>query len=174
MFSNLLIVFGLILLASAAYAGHKGAPWVPTWKKDMDRVRRLLNLQEGERCVELGCGNGRISRDLAKTTEAQEIVGVELSLLQWMVANLQSRLDGSASKTSFILGNAFKHDLSEYDAVYMFLMPATYKKIQHKLEKELKPGSRVVSYVWPIPGWMPTKIDKVEGAVDIYFYQRPL
>ena len=174
MFTKILLIFGIIVLASAAYAGHKGAPWVPTWKKDMKRIREMLKLQAGERCVELGCGNGRISRDLAKTTDAKEIVGVELSLLQWLIAKLQSRMDGSFTKTSFVLGNAFKHDVSDYDAVYMFLMPETYAKIQNKLEKELKPGSQVVTYVWPIPGWMPTKIDKQEGSVDIYLYQRPL
>jgi len=174
MFTQFLFVLLLIIVASAAYAGHKGAPWVPTWKKDMARVKRLLDLQPGDAFVELGCGNGRVTRHLAKTTDVRHAIGVELSLLQWLVARLQSRLDGTAGKTAFVLGDAFKHDLSEYDAVYLFLMPEAYKKIVPKFEQELKPGARVVTYIWPIPGWEPTVAEQPEGASNIYLYQRPL
>lgn len=70
------------------------------------------------------------------------------------------------------LENAFVHDLSGYDAVYVFLMPETYEKIRPKFETELKPGARVVSYVWPIPGWEPTRVDEQIGALKMHYYER--
>ena len=170
MFWQILFVIVFIFLASAAYAGIQGAPWVPTWKRDMERLARLVKLQPGERFVELGCGNARVCRHLKQGQPEADVVGVELSLLQYGIGWLQNRLAGSGVKMK--LENVFKHDLSGYDAVYLFLMPETYQKIAAKLESELKPGSRVVCYVWPIPGWEPVHVDELEGAPKLYLYQR--
>ncbi|MEK7619851.1 MAG: class I SAM-dependent methyltransferase [Patescibacteria group bacterium] len=170
MFWQILLVVGFLLLISAAYAGIQGAPWVPTWKRDMKRVGELLTLQPGEKFVELGCGNARVCRHMKQTQPEAEVVGVELSLLQYGIGWLQNRLAGSGVKMK--LENAFKHDLTGYDALYVFLMPETYQKIRPKLEMELKSGARVVSYVWPIPGWDATRVDDLEGAPKLYYYER--
>ncbi|MFA4846057.1 MAG: class I SAM-dependent methyltransferase [Patescibacteria group bacterium] len=170
MFWNVLLAIGLILLASAAYAGLQGAPWVPTWKKDLKRIERLVALQPGEKFVELGCGNGRVCRAMKKSQPNATIEGVELSLLQHGVGWLQSRLAGSNVRHKF--GNVFAHDLSSYDAVYLFLMPKTYEKIRPKLEAELKPGARVLTYVWPIPGWEEDVLDMAEGSPNLFLYKR--
>jgi SAM-dependent methyltransferase len=160
----------LLLLASAAYAAWQGAPWVPTWKRDLKRIDKLLCLQPGEKFVELGCGNARVCRHLKHAQPQADVVGVELSLLQYGIGWLQNLLVRSGVRMK--LENVFVHDLSVYDAVYLFLMPETYQKIAPKLERELKPGSRVVCYVWPIPGWEPTYIDELAGAPKLYYYHR--
>lgn len=168
------VVLGIVtvLLGSLAYAAASGAPWVPTKKGDLKRIECLLQLQSGERFVELGCGNGRVCQYLAQKNPGAEVHGVELSLLQYFVAWVQNRL--TRSKIRFYFQNIFHHDLSDYDAVYLFLMPETYQKIQPKLKKELRPGARVVTYVWPIPGWEPVEIDHEEGALDLYLYCVPV
>lgn len=168
---QIFFIVTLFLLVSAAYAAWQGAPWVPTWKRDVRRITALLQLQPDEKFVELGCGNARVCRHLKREQPAAEVTGVELSLLQYGIGWLQNRLAGSGVKMK--LENAFKHDLSGYDAVYVFLMPETYQKLRPKFEAELKPGSRIVSYVWPIPGWEATRIDELEGAPKVYYYQRP-
>src|SRR3989339_585834 len=86
---TILFITLLILLMSAAYAASRGAPWVPTWKRDLRRIEKLAQLKKGERFIELGCGTGRVCRHLAKRTEA-ETFGIELSFLQWFVAYLLS------------------------------------------------------------------------------------
>ena len=196
---NVALIIGFVLLASAAYASSRGAPWVPTWKRDLKRIEKLAQLKEGDRFVELGCGTGRVCRHLAKQTKAQTH-GVELSVLQWAYANLASFLSSRASvdrlaegsrrfrdpsvrpaeralvgmtkKTKFFLGDAFHHDLSSYNVVYMFLMPKTYQKIRDKFTQELASGARVITYVWPMPGWTPLYVDRVEGSPDLYVYEK--
>ncbi len=159
----------MILLISAAYAGISGAPWVPTWKRDLKRIENLLELNKDDRFVELGCGNGRVCRHLSKNTGAAS-TGVELSILQVLIGKFQNFF-GKHSQVRIVLSNAFAHDLSDYTAVYLFLMPETYKKIKPKLEKELKPGTKVVSYVWPIPEWDSVKVDEIKGSPNLYLYK---
>lgn len=160
----------LTLIASAAYAAMRGAPWVPTWKQDIERARTLLDLKLGETVYELGCGDGRVTIALTKGTGAHG-VGIELSLGHWISCNVRKILSG-ATHVRFIWGDVFHQDLSGADAVYLFLMPETYEKIRPKLEQDLKPGTRVVSYVWPIPGWEPETIDVAEGRSNVYLYVR--
>lgn len=168
------IIFSIlfILLVSAGYASMRGAPWVPTWKKDLERIKKLAQLKEGDRFVELGCGTGRVCRYLARYTPAQTY-GVELSLVQWALASFLSvilRRPQADEGSRIILGDAFHHDLSSYTVVYMFLMPETYKKIRDKLTQELPSGARVITYVWPIPDWTSSYVDHVEGNPDLYVY----
>ena len=164
---NVFIWILLLLGFSAAYASWRGAPWVPTWKRDLQRIANLANLKQGDRLVELGCGTARVCRYLARTTQAQT-VGVELSVMQWLWASVLSMMQ---TRNRIVLGDAFHHDLSSYTVVYMFLMPETYKKIRDKLARELLPGSRVITYVWPIPGWTPVRVDKKEGSPDLFEYE---
>lgn len=176
----IVFLIGFIFLFSLAYAAANGAPWVPTWQKDFSRIERLLNLQDGETFMELGCGNGRVCRAIAKCYPSPCkgegmggvcVIGIELSLLQFLVAWIQTKLSG-LKNVSIKFGNAFNQDLSKVDALYMFLMPETYAKIRPKLEKELKSGARVVTYVWPIAGWEADEVDEVEGRQKIYLYKR--
>lgn len=167
----ILIGIGLALLFSVAYAALSGAPWVPTWKRDIERARTLLRLRGGERFVELGCGDGRVTVALAKEATGARLVGVELSVLQWIAANVR-RVLSRAWNARFALGNAFHYDLRDTDAVYLFLMPDAYQKLRPKFEAELKPGARVVSYVWPIPGWEPSHVDEAPDAPKLYLYRR--
>lgn len=155
----------LILLASMAYAALSGAPWVPTWKRDIDRAKRLLDLKSGEKFVELGCGDGRVTCAIGQGT------GVELSIAQWLAAQVR-RVVTRSWNTRFVLGNAFAYDLRDADAVYVFLMPETYEKIRPKFEAELKPGARVLSYVWPIEGWTPEVVDERPNAPRLFLYRR--
>jgi tRNA A58 N-methylase Trm61 len=163
----IIYIFGLIVVGSLAYAAYSGAPWVPTWKKDLVRIEKLLDLKDGDKFIELGSGNGRVCRYLAKNSQA-DVCGLELSLLQHGVSLFQNLILRSKARAKF--GNVFNHDLSKYNAVYLFLMPETYKKIRVKFDKELKPGTRVVSYVWPIEGWVPNKVDEVEGSSKLFLY----
>ena len=151
-----LILF--FLLASLAYACVRGAPWVPTWRRDIARLMLLLNLKSGQKLYELGCGDGRVGLALVRGTGA-ELVGIELSFLHWAIAQVLKRLK-RMQNARFVWGDIYRQDLSDADAVYLFLMPEFYEKLKPKLERELRPGTRVVSYVWPIEGWAPIAVDQ--------------
>ena len=48
--------------------------------------------------------------------------------------------------------------------VFLFLWPDLNLKLRTKLWRELKPGSRVISYVHDMGDWPPRRTLKVQGA----------
>src|SRR3989338_2106643 len=137
----------LIVLGSLGYGALSAAPWVPTRKKDIDRLKCLANISPGEMVYELGCGDAHVLSSLVKTTGAKG-VGIEVSLLQYLFAKRRSlRKDSSLH---IYWKSLFSVSLSDADVVYLFLMPEAYAKLRSKFEQELKPGTRVITYVWPI------------------------
>lgn len=163
-------IFGIFFffLASLAYAAASGAPWAPTWQRDVERAGKMLDLKPGMKVYELGSGDGRICFHLAKT--GADIIGIELSIGHLLFCWLKAF---QLPNVWFRLQNAFKTDLRDADVVYMFLFPEIYEKFREKFERELRPGTKVLTYVWPIEGWKPVKVDECENAPKIYLYEVP-
>ncbi len=68
----------------------------------------------------------------------------------------------------------FSVPLSSFDVVVCFLTPGPMRRLRTKLEHELKPGTRVVSYVFPITGWEPERVDKPnDKELSIFVYRKP-
>ncbi|TAK03591.1 class I SAM-dependent methyltransferase [Patescibacteria group bacterium] len=166
-----LALIGLFLLASVAYAAWRGAPWVPTWRRDLDRLAGLAALKPGEHFVELGCGDARVCVEMARRSGARA-TGVELGLPQWAAARL--RAWHSRLPVQIALGDAFSFPLADADVAYLFLMPDALAKLAPKLAAELRPGARVVSYVWPVPGMQVVREDHVEGSPVIFLQVKKL
>lgn len=67
--------------------------------------------------------------------------------------------------------NFYVQDLSEADAIFCYLTPWGLKKLKPKLEKELRPGAKIVSYAYTIDGWQPDLRDRSsKKKVPIYLY----
>ena len=166
LFSVITILF--ILIASAAYAGFRAAPWVPTWGKDFDRVVRLANLQAGEVAYELGAGEGRLLLQFARTPAAK-VTGFEISLVPYAIAWLRVRR--LRPRVTVRFQDFFKTDFSQANVIFCFLTPPAMRKLQLKFAAECKPGTRIISYAFSIPGWTPDVMDKPKpNAMAIYRY----
>ncbi|MEK7173121.1 MAG: class I SAM-dependent methyltransferase [Patescibacteria group bacterium] len=167
-----LLLLILIPLISYAYASFSFAPWVPCWRKDLKRIFKLANLRAGEIFYDLGCGSGQVVLSAARQFKARA-VGIELALPLYLICQ-GKRLLGQPANVQFKWKNLFSENLSNADAVYFFGMPYSIAaKLKLKLERELKPGARVISYVFPIPGWQPVMIDKpTPKDAAIYLYTK--
>lgn len=162
----IVVIATLLILATFIYAGFRGAPWVPTKNGDVERFLRLAELKTDAVVYDLGCGDGRIVR--AATTAGARATGFELSLLPYCMAKL--RLVGTSGVVRF--NDFWRANLRDADVIYFFLMPAIVEKMKVKLERELKPGAKVIAYVWPIDGWEPVLVDTKTGSPKMYVYKR--
>jgi len=164
------IIILFVFVATFAYAGYRGAPWAPTRKEDIARFLELAEIKGGEKVYDLGCGDGRLL--FAAAEKGATVVGYEISLLPYLIAKVKQLLFPRKKQTKILFKDFWHVDLKDADLVYFFLMPKVYKKLKEKLEKELKPGARVIAYVWPIDGWEPQRISALKNVQKIYLYQR--
>jgi len=169
---SVILAILFLFLLSFAVAGLSFAPWVPCRSKDLERIFRVANLQPGEKFYDLGCGDGKTVFYAAKNFNVKA-TGIEMSIPMFLTCQIR-RLIHHIPHVQFKFDNFFRENLSDADVVYFFGMPDTIKnKLKKKLEKELKPGSRVISYAFSIAGWEPFLIDKpTEKDISIFLYKR--
>jgi len=167
---NIVIVIFLILLISVAIAGSSFAPWVPARKADLIRIFKLANLKPSETFYDLGCGNGRVVIYAAKNFQAKAI-GLEIAFPLYLICKWRQIFNPSAV---FKYQNLFTEDLSRADVIYFFGTPQRINsKLKQKLEREARPGVRIISYVFPIDSWRPKQIDRPSKTeLPIYLYVR--
>lgn len=184
-----LVLILVPILGTFAYAGVRGAPWVPTRRRDVHRFLELARLRSGERFYDLGCGDGRLVIVAARAGAIA--TGFECSILPYILARIRCALHsasfrakreishqgdrGLSARLETTLGSARVHyrdfwnaDLSDADVVYCFLMPKVYPKLKEKLERECKKGTRVIFYVWPMAGWAMDAVDVAPGQPKLY------
>jgi hypothetical protein len=59
-------------------------------------------------------------------------------------------------------GDTLTPDYSNADVLMVYLLPVSNEKMRPILEKQLKPGTRVVCHDFDIPEWKPKKVETVE------------
>jgi cyclopropane fatty-acyl-phospholipid synthase-like methyltransferase len=132
----------------------------------------MARIKPGETVYDLGSGDGRIVIAAAGRYRAKA-VGIEIS--PKLVASATAEIDkaGLASQARVIQGDVLQTDFSGADVVTMYLETELNAKLRPRLEKFLKPGARVVSHDYPVPGWKPTRVEKIDGRQmhTIYLYE---
>ncbi|MDP3970775.1 MAG: class I SAM-dependent methyltransferase [bacterium] len=168
---TLILFFTTLFLFSFAIAALSLAPWVPMRSRDLERINKLANFKSGETFYDLGCGDGKVVLYAGERNDITAI-GIELALPMYLICKVRKTLS-MRKNINFKLGNIFNKDFSDADVVYVFGMPKTIKnKLKDKLVKELKPGSRIISYTFSFPGLTPVVVDKpTPKDISIYVYE---
>jgi len=165
----ILVIF--IILINFAWAGISAAPWLPSRKKDLKRILKLADVKKNDVVYDLGSGDGRWLFYFAKSSPAKEVRGFEISLLLFIVSWIKKLFRGYPQvKISY--KSLYKAPLNLADVVICFLMPKSMKNLLPKLEKEMRPGAKLISYAFSLPGKTPEIIEKNEkNDIVIYLYR---
>ncbi|HCW32192.1 MAG: SAM-dependent methyltransferase [Candidatus Peregrinibacteria bacterium GW2011_GWE2_39_6] len=150
-----------------------GAPWVPTPMNRVLKMLQLAKLKPGQKIYDLGCGDGRLVH-LASIHYKAKAIGLEFSPLIYAMAKLIQPyywLKGSRAQIKF--RNFYKVNLNDADVVVCYLLPHSMRKIQKKLELELKKEAQVISYAFPVTAWIPNhrsprQRQKAFGPIWVY------
>jgi tRNA G37 N-methylase Trm5 len=150
-------------------------PYFPTPYEIVRRMLRLANVKPGEVVYDLGAGDGRIVIEAAKNFGAR---GVAIELHPRRVEKIREnvRLNEVKRMIDVVQGDFYRVSVNNADVVTLYLLTETNAILRPKLERELKPGSRVVAHDFPVPGWAPKKVIYVrfkDGVHKIYLYESP-
>ncbi len=133
-----------------------GAPYEATSPKTVDRVIKLCNLKRSDVFCDLGSGDGRIVMAAALT--GARAIGIEKDKIRAWYSNFWLRLL-NIKNAKIINKDIFSVDLSLTSVVCVFLTLEGNKKLENKLKRELKKGSRVISLGFPFKNWEHKRID---------------
>jgi len=147
-FNLVLIIILLILFFAYSMFWPPDSPWAPWWRTDSetaDEICKIAKIGEGDILYDLGCGDGELLLIAAKKYKAKG-VGIEIDLLRFFTAKTKVLKNGMSKFIKIKRGNFFKQNLSKATIVSVYLVPRTLEKLKPKFLKELKPGTKIVSY----------------------------
>lgn len=166
------VILGLLLTVGlpTVYAGWIGAPFAPTPRAAVDAALALARVGPQDTFVDFGAGDGRMI--IAAARRGARAIGYELSPFLWTLAFWRVRASRSGATVRF--GNALSADYSRVTAVFLFLVPRTLPVVLKRLAPRLAPGTRIVTYAFPLHGWTPAGEVVPSGCAPVRLYVVPV
>lgn len=129
-------------------------------KPQVTAAFNLLDLQEGQTLLELGCGDGRVLLEAAQ--RGYRATGIELNLILVIVALWRTRQ--YRDRVRVIWGNYWLTPWPDSDGVFTFLI----NKFMPKLDTQMQQyGGKLASVAFKIPSKQPAA--ELDG-VYLYTY----
>lgn len=144
--------------------GQKLAPYAPTPPDVVDRMLALAAVSAGDVLIDLGCGDGRIAIRAAQKFGVRAS-GVDIDPRRIDESKANAKAAGVEHLTEFRVEDALKTDVSQATVVTLFIGSDGNAKLRPVLQRQLKPGARIVSHAFSMgPAWPPDKADQFTSA----------
>jgi SAM-dependent methyltransferase len=160
-----LVVFILALLWILIPAFY-GLPSKPTRPDRIRKALQLAGLKRGETLYDLGAGDGRVLFIAAKEFGAKA-VGLEIGPVQVALIWLRILTEGLGDRVRVRWANFYRADLSRADVVFIYATLQELMKLAPHVEKQMRPGTRLVSIAADFPAWEPSLFDE-ESLIFVY------
>ena len=134
-----------------SYAG-----FVPTPPEQIDGFLDLIVLSESDLVYDLGSGDGRLLF-AALQRGAGKAVGVELNDKLLQAALELARSKKVQDQVSFRQADVMEVNLRDASVVFCYLSLGAAAALKPKFAAELKPGTKIIMEMYPVPGWKPLK-----------------
>jgi hypothetical protein len=137
-----------LLLGSADRTG----PYVPTPPEVVRKMLDMAKVGPNDVVYDLGSGDGRIVIVAAEKYGAKA-VGVEFDEGRFKESSARLLELGLEKCGKIVRGNLFKTDVRPASVVTLYLLPDFNQRLRPRLEKELRPGTRLVSHNYSMDTW---------------------
>jgi len=162
-----IIIIGLILATALIKIGRNilfATPalhrpvFVPSSDEKLRIMLQLAKAKKGEKIIDIGCGDGKILFALAK--KGYKVEGIEINPI--LVKRCQKRIKqlNLEELVSVSKKNLWSLDFADYDLLFLYGTSYIMLGLEKKLQKELKPGARIVSNQFKFPNWKSAKKEK--------------
>jgi predicted RNA methylase len=150
--------------------------YLPTPQEVVDAMLKLAKVTASDVVYDLGSGDGRIPVTAAKTYGARA-VGIDIDPQRIAEANANAKSNGVTDKVRFLNQDLFTSDIKEASVVTLYLLPTLNVRLLPKLNKELRPGTRVVSHSFDMNAdgveRKPDQTENINGRT-IYLWTIPI
>lgn len=163
--------------AEGECARDPDSTYVPTPDDIVEKMLELAEVGQDDLVYDLGSGDGR-SVIAASRIYGVRSVGVELN--ERLARSSRERVEalGLSDLVEIRIGDMFEVDLSKVDVLVLYQPPKLLERMKPQLAK-LRPGSRIVSHFFLIPGIEPDETRTLESDFTdfthkIYLWKAPL
>jgi len=137
-------------------------PFVRSTPEVIERMLELARVRPGDVIYDIGSGDGAIIIHAAKK---HGVKGVGIEIDQDLVTRARNNAyrEKVEHLVEFRAQDAFTVDISPATVVTLYMLPDFNAKLRPIMDRQLKPGTRVVSHDYPIEGWTPDRVEPVRG-----------
>lgn len=126
--------------------------FVPTPENVTDEMCRLACLTNADTLYDLGCGDASVLTRAALLYGCRGF-GADLDPQRITEAKQKIALTNLSNLVEIVEKNLFEVDLTKATVVFLYLFDKANELLKEKLLRELQPGSRIVSHIFPIKNW---------------------
>lgn len=169
-----LAAFILLFGINGASLGSR-VPYFPSARILPELILSVLPQHDARRLsvLDVGSGFGGVLLGLAARQPGWQYTGVEIALFPWLLSRLRVRLSG-ASNIALAYTDYRKLNLAEFDVVYAYLSPVVMSDVWKQAAAQMRPGSFLLSYEFPVGADAPAPDYVVPAALDhkeLYLWQ---
>jgi SAM-dependent methyltransferase len=144
----------------AGQASPSLAPYSATPQEVVDRMLQMAEVTKGDVVYDLGSGDGRLVITAAKRYGARG-VGIDIDPALITQSRANARKEGVENLVEFRQQDALTVDVSPASVVTLYLLSGANLRLRPTLQKQLKPGSRIVSHQFGMGDWVPTRTETI-------------
>ena len=138
-------------------------PYVPSAEERCKIMFALAEVNPGAKTIDLGSGDGRVVIGMAR--RGAEAYGIEIEPKRVKLSRDNLKKARLEERAQIIQASFWDIDLSSFDIITLYGISSIMKRLENKLQRELKIGTRVVSNYFEFPVWKPVRMQN-----HVYLY----
>jgi hypothetical protein len=142
------------------------APYVPTPQEIVERMLELAAPAKGDLLYDLGSGDGRIVITAAQKYGVRA-VGFEIDPTLVKLSRQQIQEAGLEHLVEIREQDIRSVDFSPATVLTMYLYPVANLRLRGAIQRQLRPGSRVISHQFAMGDWQPDRIERITDSTGI-------
>jgi len=167
------LFFLIVQLSFAAFIFYlglaflTGAPFVRSKIKTAEVMIAFSHIKKkGAIVYDLGSGDGRLLFLAAK--EGAYAIGLEINPFLVLLTKIRILFSPYRRRIRVRWKNFWHANISDADVIFFYLIPWRMDKLKDMLQKQLKPGTLIVSNSFIFPGW---KILQQDSPTHVYVFK---
>jgi SAM-dependent methyltransferase len=145
-----------------APARKPDVPYEPTPPEVVETMLALAEVRRGDLVYDLGCGDGRIVIAAVKRPGVRGVC-VDIDPQRTAESRKNAAAAGVADRITFRTEDLFEARFDDATVVMLFLWPEINLRLRPKLQRELRPGTRIVSHWHDMGDWPSNRMVTATG-----------